>query len=473
MLGAYPATAAAPTPGGPRAPQGGEVGLELVADGLTSPVVLTEPPDGSGRLFLVDQTGQIRIVSREGELLEEPFLDLKDRLVQLNPDYDERGLLGLAFHPDFTNNRRFFVYYSAPRRSAAPPDWDHTGRLSEFQARPDNPSSADPASERVVLEVDDPQANANGGHIAFGPDGLLYVPLGDGGNANDAGVGHSPQGNAQDVTNLLGDVLRIDVNAPPPYGFPADNPFNGRPDGRPEIFASGFHNPTHLSFDQRGNRQLFVSDGGQDRYEEVNIVNPGNYGWRIKEGTHCFNTTTPTEPLDQCPSRGPFGEFLVDPVIEYPRRDFGGTGVVGGYIYRGRELPELAGRYVFGDYSRDRMRPDGMLFVGSRIQSGLWPLQEIRPFLDSQEISGSLDHFLLGFGQDSAGEIYLLARKETGPDGETGKVFRLGTRQIAPPPPPQEQQREMSPVVWVVAGAISLIALFLILRLGRAPKTSK
>jgi glucose/arabinose dehydrogenase len=454
-----------------RAPQGGQVGLELVAEGLSSPLFLTESPDDSGRLFLVDQAGHIRILTQEGKLVEEPFLDISDKLVGLSPENEERGLLGLAFHPDFANNRRFFVYYSAPRRESAPPDWNHTSRLSEFAVVQDQPDAADRGSERIMMEVDLPQANRNGGRIAFGPDGLLYVPLGDGGGAGDVGAGHSPQGNAQDLTNVLGDLLRIDVNGPQPYGIPPDNPFAGRPDVRPEIFAYGFHSPNHISFDQQGSKALFVADAGQDRFAEVSVVARGrNYGWRTKEGTHCFDPNRPSDPPPECPATGPLGEPLIDPVVEYDRLEVLGSSVTGGYVYRGQELPELIGRYVFGDYSRDRSRPDGTLFVASPARGGLWPIQELRPFLESEGIEGTLNHFILGFGQDRAGEVYLLAKEEAGTEGKTGKAFRLIQRQVVAETAAEPEERSLSPVVWVVMGVIVLAVLLVLVRLTRTPK---
>jgi glucose/arabinose dehydrogenase len=469
LLMSLPQTALAQGEGDRRAPQGGEVGLELLGDGLVSPVFLIESPDDSGRLFVVDQAGQIRILSELGEPADVLFLDLKDKLVELNPQYDERGLLGLAFHPDFANNRRFFVYYSGPRRESAPADWSHTGRLSEFTVSQDNSNLADKSSERVVLEVDKPQADHNGGHIAFGPDGFLYVPLGDGGGANDTGIGHSPQGNAQDVSNLLGDILRIDVNGAPPYGIPPDNPFVGRPEARPEIFANGFRNPSHLSFDRGGSNELLVSDAGQDRFEEVSLVTKGgNFGWRIKEGTHCFNVDNPVDPLPSCPSTGPFGEPLIDPVIEYSRLEILGSTVVGGYIYRGNQLPDLVGKYVFGDSSRDRGAPDGTLFAFNRSQSGLWAIQELRPHLESEGIDGSLKHFVLGFGQDRAGEVYLLAKTESGPTGATGKVFRIVRREPAAPEAEEPSGGRMSPWIWAGLGVIFVLAFFTVSRRTKA-----
>jgi glucose/arabinose dehydrogenase len=450
-----------------RAPQGPEVGLELLAEDLTSPIFLTESPDDSGRLFVVDQAGQVRILSREGELAEEPFLDVSDRIVELMESYDERGLLGLAFHPDFAANGRVFAYYSAPLREEAPDDWNHTGRIVEYAVSEDDPDQVDLDSERVIMEIDKPQANHNGGHITFGPDGFLYIPMGDGGRANDVGIGHSPQGNAQDVTNILGSILRIDVDGTEPYGIPPDNPLVGRANAQPEIFAYGFRNPYHISFDQGGSRELFAGDAGQDRFEEVSIVTAGgNYGWRVKEGTHCFDPERPVEPPASCPSTGAAGEPLVDPVIEYGRLEILGSTVVGGYVYRGSEISELDGAYVFGDYSRNRLEPEGTLFMAERSESGLWPLREIRPFLAEEDIDGELNHFVLGFGQDNDGEMYLLAKTAGGPEGETGKVFRL----VAPDEAGVSDEAEdvdeggSSIWLWILIGAVVLIALAVLFR---------
>src|ERR687892_1944271 len=227
-----------------------DVGLKQVADGLTSPLTVIQPPDDSGRLFIVDQAGDIRILAADGTLLAEPFLDLRDKIVPLQAAFDERGLLGLAFHPHYADNGRFFVYYSAPLRDGGPEGFDHTSHVSEFRVSAD-PNRADPASERIILQVDEPQFNHNGGTVLFGPDGFLYISLGDGGGADDVGLGHvedwyeaNAGGNGQDITqNLLGNILRIDVDAGAPYGIPSDNPFTAKPgcaDGCDEIFAYGF-----------------------------------------------------------------------------------------------------------------------------------------------------------------------------------------------------------------------------------------
>jgi glucose/arabinose dehydrogenase len=404
-------------------------GLHLLAEGLTSPVSLVEAPDDSGRLFIVDQAGQVRILGPDDTLLDEPFLDVQDRMVTLMPGFDERGLLGLAFHPDYASNGRFFVYYSAPLRPSAPDGWNHTSHISEFVVS-DDPDQADIDSERIVLQVDQPQFNHNAGMLAFGPaDGYLYIALGDGGGANDVGLGHTENlGNGQDATNLLGSILRIDVDAGDPYAIPADNPFVGTV-ARDEIFAYGLRNPFRISFDMGGAHDLFVADVGQNLWEEVNIVTSGgNYGWNIKEGTHCFDPDNPNVPPAECPDTGPlFGDPLIDPVIEYANSrvqpDIGlGIAVIGGYVYRGNVLPQFRGRYIFGDWSTSFGQPDGSLFVARERRDRLW---QIHPIHITTTDDGDLGHYLLGFGQDSAGEVYLLTSDNAGPTGETGKVYKL------------------------------------------------
>jgi glucose/arabinose dehydrogenase len=403
-----------------------DVGLVQVAEGLTSPLTVIPPPDDSDRLFVVDQSGLIRILTSDGTLLSEPFLDLRARIVPLEAAFDERGLLGLAFHPGYATNGRFFVYYSAPLRAGAPEGFDHTSHVSEFRVSAD-PNRADPGSERILLQVDEPQFNHNAGTLAFGPtDGFLYIALGDGGGANDVGLGHTPEiGNGQDITNLLGSILRIDVDRGVPYAIPPDNPFVGR-EGRDEIFAYGFRNPYRMSFDMGGSHELFAGDAGQELWEEVDlVVKGGNYGWNIKEGTHCFDPDNPTESPEECPDTGARGEPLIDPVIEYANHHQpGGLGavVVGGNVYRGKTLPQLRGRYVFGDWSREFEDPDGTLFAAKRRRRGLWQMQELRVATNP---SGRIDHYVLGFGQDEAGEIYVGATENTGPVGTTGKVFKL------------------------------------------------
>jgi glucose/arabinose dehydrogenase len=414
------------------------VGLQLVAEGLTSPVTMADPGDGSGRLFLVDQIGVVRVLAADGTLLPTPFLDVRSRMVALMPGFDERGLLGLAFHPDYESNGRLFVYYTAPLRAGAPAGFNATSHVSEFRVSAADPNRADPASERILLQVDKPQFNHNAGTVLFGPDGYLYISVGDGGGANDVGLGHVEDwyaanggGNGQDVEqNLLGNILRIDVDGGVPYGIPADNPFVGGP-GLDEIWAYGFRNPYRFSFDRGGSHDLMVADVGQLLWEEVSIgVKGGNFGWNVKEGTHCFSTATPNQSPAECPdvveSGVRAGDPLVDPVIEYANaRQAGGLGlaVVGGYVYRGGALPQYRGRYVFGDWSAGfGGPPSGKLLVAKSRKSGLWQIQQLRI---ATSPTGELGHRVLGFGEDGAGELYVLTTDNVGPSGATGKVFRL------------------------------------------------
>jgi len=430
-IAAVPSSAAAQTEEPPA------VGLKTVADGLTSPVTLTSPGDGSGRSFVVDQVGLIRVLMPDGTLRPEPFLDLRSRMVALMSGFDERGLLGLAFHPQYAANGRLFVYYSAPLRAGGPAGFNHTSHISEFRVSAD-PNRGDPASERILLQVDEPQFNHNAGTLLFGPDdGDLYISLGDGGGANDVGLGHvadwyadNAGGNGQDVTeNLLGSILRIDVDAGAPYAIPPDNPFAGTP-GLDEVWAYGFRNPYRMSFDSGGSHQLFVGDVGQNSWEEVSIVTAGgNYGWNVKEATHCFDAESPNQEPASCPDVvGPghprTGDPLIDPIIEYPQARLGGPGVavVGGHVYRGSALPQFRGRYVFGDWSRSFGQPSGSLFVAKPRTRGLWEMQELRV---ATSPTGRLNARLLGFGQDAAGELYALTTNNTGPTGTTGRVLKL------------------------------------------------
>jgi glucose/arabinose dehydrogenase len=431
------AVAVVPSSAAGQAEEPPAVGLRTVAEGLTSPVTLTSPSDGSGRLFVVDQAGLIRVLMHDGTLRAEPFLDLRSRMVALMPGFDERGLLGLAFHPQYAANGRFFVYYSAPLRAGGPAGFNHTSHISEFRVSAD-PNRADLASERILLQVDEPQFNHNGGTLLFGPDdGYLHISLGDGGGANDVGLGHvadwyadNAGGNGQDVTeNLLGSILRIDIDAGTPYGIPPDNPFVGTA-GLDEVWAYGFRNPYRMSFDSGGSHQLFVGDVGQASWEEVSIVSGGgNYGWNVKEGTHCFDAESPTQEPAACPDvvgagHPRTGDPLIDPIIEYPQARLGGPGVavVGGHVYRGSALPQFRGRYVFGDWSRSFGQPSGSLFVAKPRKRGLWQMQELRV---ATSPTNRLNARLLGFGQDAAGELYALTTNNAGPTGTTGRVLKL------------------------------------------------
>jgi glucose/arabinose dehydrogenase len=375
--------------------------LQTIASGLIAPVVLEHADDGSNRLFVADQTGIINIIEDE-TLLPEPFLDLSPKVVTLDPLYDERGLLGLAFHPDYQNNGRFYVYYSAEKTGA---EVDHESILSEFQVSADSPDRADLSSEKILLRVDQPELNHNGGQLAFGPDGYLYVGLGDGGGAGDQ---HGLIGHGQNTSTLLGSVLRIDVNSDDPYGIPPDNPFVGR-EGRDEIFAWGFRNPWKFSFD-RETDALIVADVGQDEWEELDFVEKGgNYGWRILEGTH------PYDP-ELADILGIDIETLQQPFHEYSHSV--GRSITGGYLYRGSESPKLYGAYVFGDWSTSFIRANGKLFYLQETAPGSWDRYEFR-------VTEPFERFVLAFGEDENGELYVLSKTTLGPTGTTGDVRRL------------------------------------------------
>ena len=428
-LALAPAVNAQVTTGGIR------IDLEPVASGLISPVTATHAGDGSGRLFVVDQAGLIRIIDAGGNLLATPFLDLTPLMVTVNPTFDERGALGLAFHPDYASNGRFFVRYSAPRAGAAgEPCFGtsrgcHTAVLAEFAVSGGDPNVADSTPVAVLLEVDEPQFNHNSGHVAFGPDGFLYLTLGDGGGSNDGlndpALPHGALGNGQDVTTLLGNVLRLDVDsAQEPglnYAIPATNYFRanpGTPGAREEIYAWGFRNPYRFSFDPADGR-LFVADVGQALFEEVNVVSGGgNYGWVVREGSHCFDPFNPGAPPATCPATGPvIGDPLLGPVAEYDHTD--GIAVVGGFVYRGSAFAELVGKYVFGDFSRD-FGPTGRLF-SLDADGVLADIYEFQIGLDNPP----LGRFVLGFGAGEAGALYVLTSANTGPTGSTGEVFRI------------------------------------------------
>jgi len=394
------------------------VGIKLIAEGFASPVALVDPEDGSQRLFVVDQTGLIWIIF-EGGRNEKPFLDIRARLVDLNSFYDERGLLGLAFHPGFAENGQFYVSYSAPlQEGSSPTGLDHTTYISEFMVSSDDPDQADPVSERVLLAIDKPGYNYEAGHLAFGPDGYLYIATGDSVRdpAKEAGKF------AQDTSSLLGKILRIDVDGMADSGqgylIPADNPFVNA-GGRPEIYAYGFRNPYRFSFDvsaSTNNFRLFVADVGQASMEEVNLVEAGgNYGWPIREGTICFNSQNWVQPLQSCQRTG-----LIDPIITYAHQgDL--SAVIGGMVYRGEILSSLKGGYILGDWGRG----NGHLFISypPTFGMGSWDLTEILvEFPGDQSGLGQL----LGIGQDEAGELYLLTKDPgTGPIGNSGRIYAI------------------------------------------------
>ncbi len=404
--------------------------LKPIATGFTHPTALAAPPDGSGRLFITEQTGEIKIIKADGTVKAEPFLDIKSEMVKLTSVYDESGLLGLVFHPDYATNGRFFIFYSAALKPTDPQDFHSNARVAEFLVSATDADKADADSQLVLLDVPHPQANHNGGQLAFGPDGFLYVGIGDGGNANDVGTGHTEGvGNGQDTTKLLGKIIRLDVSALGPAAIPPGNPFAGDPAKKEEIFAYGFRNPWRFSFDRGSDHRLFCGDVGQSMYEEINIVTiGGNYGWHIKEGVSCFNKDKATQPLTACSDNGSGGEPLIDPIIVYghpgDNGSITGRSVTGGYVYRGSAIAALTGKYVFGDWSTSFINPDGSLFVAAEGAGGAWQVKTANAQYEGGS-AGKLSRFLLSFGQDEDGELYLLTSRKLGPVGKTGEVYKL------------------------------------------------
>lgn len=473
-------------------PAGPDVGVQRIADGpLVSPISLEFVPGAENQMLLVDQPGVIYVLDREApvdyQIRDEPFLDITDRVeiltdarggFQRPQGFDERGLLGFAFHPDFQENRRFYVRYSAPPAQVEddpagpaegiPEPFDHVAVLSEFEAESDA-LVARPESERVLLETPEPQFNHNAGVILFGPDGYLFTNYGDGGGADDTGIGHvddwyddNDGGNGQDVTkNLLGSVVRIDVDSQEgdrPYGIPDDNPFVGSDEGLDEIYAWGLRNPWRMSLNDG---TLVTADVGQNLFEEVDIIEKGrNYGWNVKEGPFCFSTSDPNQPGEQCPSSTPDdvrgGEELVDPVFWYPHQFRGqsvGISVTGGFVYQGSAIAELQGRYVFGDWSQSFTQAAGRLFVGdlpdgtetdtpgteedtpgtaddTPTETGEQPsLEDQQAGFEELNVTGAegeaLPRFINGFGRDPDGELYALVTRTGRLQGTPGEVYKL------------------------------------------------
>jgi glucose/arabinose dehydrogenase len=420
-----------------------KIELETIAVGLTSPVYLTHDGNDPNKLYVVDQGGQIRII-KEGILLKTPFLEVSDRLVELgffgtlNPftDFDERGILGLAFHPDFADSfssgyQKLYTYTSEPNDFVADftvplpggVSFNHQAVIAEWTVDVGNSNIVDITSRRELMRIDEPQFNHDGGMVAFGPDGLLYISLGDGGNFNDIGDGHGSTGNGQEPNNILGTILRIDVegsdSANGEYGIPGDNPFVGDANVLDEIYAYGFRNPWRFSFDSNTG-DLIVGDVGQGLVEEVDIVVAGgNYGWNLKEGTFRFDPNDGSVSNDL--SGLPLG--LIDPVAEYDHDE--GSTVIGGFVYHGTEIPELQGKYVFGDFSRGFFTPEGRLFYADL---GTGEIKELILGLDDRD----LGLYVKAFGQDADGELYLLAGTNLGPFGARGQVLKITNADCTP-----------------------------------------
>ena len=341
----------------------GTLALTTVVSGLSNPVGMERPP-GDNRFFIVEQRGTIRILEN-GVLQSGNFLDIQSLT---NFDGQEQGLLGIAFHPNYSTNHKFYVNYTLD-------EGDRETIISEFQTLANDPNTADPNSERVLLVVNQPFPNHKGGQLVFGPDGFLYIGLGDGGSGGD------PMGNGQNLSTFLGKMLRIDVDPPfatgKEYAIPADNPFAGG-GGLPEIYAYGLRNPWRFSFEPVTNR-LFVADVGQDSWEEIDILQKGgNFGWNVMEGMHCYPPGTATCDMTN----------KILPIFEYPHTD--GVAVIGGYVYKGSAIPSLANKYIFAD-----------------LTGKIWSLTEAPANTWTRGNLLSTNLTLTSFGRDAAGELYL------------------------------------------------------------------
>ncbi len=400
-----------------------KVKLEPYVTGVNAPLAMVQPP-GDDRMFVIEQLGRVRIV-KDGELVATPFLDIRNKIPTLWSDFDERGLLGLAFHPKFQENGKFYVAYSAHLNFQGDLGkqfwWDHTNVVAEYTVSKDDPDAADAKSGRILTSIDWPQFNHNGHWIGFGADGMLYISTGDGGYANDWGIGHNvTEGNGQDMTTLMGKILRINVDEGSPYSVPSDNPFVNDNNAQPEIWASGLRNPWRCSFDMGDGNTLICGDVQQNSFEEVTVIAKGeNHGWRRMEATHCFEYTEPDTHPKTCDQSG-----LTLPILEYQNctakpQGCKGISVTGGYVYRG---PHQAwqGKYIFGDWSKSFAEMDGQIFVGSRADDGSWSMDTAKV----TNMDGNTP-YILAFGQDRDGEVYALTSITTGPVGGLDTIYKI------------------------------------------------
>ncbi len=377
-VGALIAQAGSPAPSPHRAANVAfSPALERVGEGFTLPLYLTHAGDGSGRIFVVEKGGTIALLEngRRGTV----FLDISDRV---RASGYEQGLLGLAFHPNFARNGYFYVNYTDRRGNTV---------IERYSLSPSDPQRADPRSAKRILVIEQPYANHNGGMIAFGPDGMLYIGMGDGGGAND------PLGAGQDKRTLLGKILRIDVDNGDPYAIPTGNPYADGREGLPEIWSIGWRNPWRFSFD-RLTGDKYIADVGQNRYEEVHIERRGapgglNYGWNIMEGKHCF------APRTGCNQNG-----LQMPIAEYDHSQ--GISITGGYVYRGKAFPRMQGYYFFADFGSTKV------WALREASANDWQMTEIM----------SARFAVSSFGEDEAGELYLV-------DFGGGTIHRLIDRE--------------------------------------------
>ncbi|XP_045918169.1 HHIP-like protein 2 [Micropterus dolomieu] len=401
-----------------------QVCLTEVANNLRNPVLMLHSGDDTHRMFIAEQVGFVWVYLRDGSRLESPFLDMSGEVMTTPWLGDERGFLGMTFHPKYRDNGRFFIYYSIQVNSKL-----EKVRVSEMKVSAYNMNMADPDSERVILEIEEPAANHNGGQLLFGLDGYLYIFTGDGGKAGDP---FGKYGNSQNKSALLGKVLRIDVDGSDSsgkhYRFPPDNPFLGDPDARPEVYAYGVRNMWRCSVDRGdlvsryGRGRIFCGDVGQNRYEEIDIiVKGGNYGWRAKEGFECYD-------VKLCHNSS-LNDIL--PIFAYSHHV--GKSVTGGYVYRGCESPNLNGLYFFGDFMSGRI-----MALEEDKTTGNWKERNVC-MGDTKTCSfpGLINHhhkFIISFAEDEAGELYFLATTYPSAMSPFGTVFKfMDPSRRAPP----------------------------------------
>jgi glucose/arabinose dehydrogenase len=398
-----------------------KIKLQEVAGGLIHPLAMVSIPDGTGRMAVIEQHGQVRIIDNRGRLLPDPFINIGPKMIPQHHFFDERGLLGIAFHPNYRENGKFYLAYSVPLRSSELERrlwWSHTNIVSEFQVSKTDPNKADATQERVISQIDWPQFNHNGHWISFGPDGMLYISTGDGGYANDWGIGHNvATGNGQDMRSLHGKMLRLDVSKPDL--IPADNPFVGQSEALPQIWALGLRNPWRCTFDMGTDKTLICGDVQQNSFEEINVVTRGaNLGWRRMEGDKCFDYAKPDNHPASCDQSG-----LTPPILVYNnctavKTDCKGISVTGGHVYRGPHQP-WQGKYIFGDWSKSFAAMDGQIFFGTKGADGKWTME-------TAVVEGMQTlPYMLAFAQDDKGEVYALTSIATGPVGSHDKIYKV------------------------------------------------
>ena len=405
------------------------VNYEKFASGFVSPLSMIPYGEGDQTYLVVDQTGVIHFLDEKGGKPGKAFLDLRKALVTLKKGFDERGSLGVALHPKFSSNKKVYVYYSAPLAKNGRKGFDHTAHLSEFKVKADG--TADTSSEKIIFTVDQPQWNHDGGNLVFGKDGYLYLGLGDGGAANDLDRdgkpegGHEKGGNGQAPNRHLGKVLRFDVDSGDPYAIPDGNPFKGKDSGLKEIYAWGIRNPWGMTVDPE-NGDIIVADVGQNRFEEINLLSAGNFGWPRYEGYAPFDQQKPSEPSTLEVTSAPKG--FIAPIIAYPHHDgFGkapgyGISVTGGHVYRGKAIPGLEGVYLFADWAQSWAGKKYGLYGGVRESKTAWSMHVIP---GAKTPAGPISRMVIGFGHDHAGEIYVLTNTGKGPSGKNGEIWKI------------------------------------------------